>query len=126
MKGAGSIQMPTDRVGMESDKEDIAQPFGNNLEPRVQRAATDWFPKDQHLLLDDNMRLSQWLTVDVVDVFQRGFAYLTRIYNEIMNPHASGVVLICGHPPIMRGKACPDGAVNEQLDGGGGSGPSVG
>jgi hypothetical protein len=55
MKGPRSVQMPTNRVGMESDKEDVAQPRGDNLEHRVRRAATDWLSKDQHLPLDDNV-----------------------------------------------------------------------
>ncbi len=113
MKGASSIKMPTNRVGMECDKKDVAQPLGNNLKPRVRSAATDWFPKDQHLLLNDDMRLPQWLTVDVMNVLQRGFAYFTRVYDEITNPRAGSVVLICGHPTIVRGKACPNSTINE-------------
>ncbi len=118
MKGASSLKMPTDRVRMECDEKDIAQPLGNNLKPHVGCAATDRFPKDQHLLLNDDMRLLQWLTVNVMNVLQRGFAYITRVYDEITNPRAGGVVLICGHPTIVRGKACPDSTINERLDAG--------
>ncbi len=79
MKGASRIKMPTDWVGMECNKKDVPQPLGNNLQAQVRRAATDRFPKDQHLFLDDDMRLPQWLTVDVVNVLQSGFAYLARV-----------------------------------------------
>ena len=68
MECASCIEMPSDWVRMKSDEKDVAQLRGNDLEARIRRATTNRFPKDQHLSLNNDMRLTQWLTVDVMDV----------------------------------------------------------
>ncbi len=99
---------------------------GDNLEVRIRRATTNRFPKDQHLFLDNDMRLAQWLTVDLMDVLQSGFAYFSRVQDKITNDCADGVVALCCNPTRLRRKAGPDRVIHKRLDTAGGSGHSIG
>ena len=111
---------------MKSDEKDVVQLRGNNLEVRIRCATTNRFPKDQHLFLDNDVRLTQWLMVDIMDVLQSGFAYFSRVQDKIANDCADGVVVVCCNPTRLRREAGPDRAIHEQLDTGGGSGHSIG
>ncbi len=59
MKGAIGIEMSTEWVGMECNKDNIKQCLGNYLQSGVQSAATDGFPIDEHVVLDYNMGLAE-------------------------------------------------------------------
>ncbi len=126
MKCASRIEMTTNWIRMKRNEKDVAQLRGDDLEARIGRATMNWFPKDQHLLLDSDVRLTQWLTVDILDVLQSGFAYLSRVQDKIANDCAGGVVVVCCNPMKLRRKTGPDRAIHEQLDTGGGSGHSIG
>jgi hypothetical protein len=111
---------------MKSDEKDVAQLRGNDLEARIRRATTNRFPKDQHLSLNNDMRLTQWLTVDVMDFLESGFAYFSRVQDKLTDDCADGVVVVCCNPTRLRWEACPDRAIHKRLDSGGGSGHSIG
>ena len=118
--------MTTNWIRMKSDEKDVAQLGGDDLEVRIRRATTNRFPKDQHLVLDSDMRLTQWLTVDIMDVLQSGFAYFSRVQDKIANDCAGFVVVVCCNPRRLRRKSGPNCAIHERLDTGGGSGHSIG
>jgi len=111
---------------MKSDEKDVAQLRRDNLEARIRRATTNWFLKDQHLFLDNNIRLTQWLTGDIMDVLQSGFAYFSRVQDKIVNDCADGVIVVCCNPMKLRRKVGPDRAIHERLDTGGRSGHLIG
>ena len=105
--------MTTDWIRMKSEEKDVAQLHGDDLEARIRRATTNWFPKDQHLFLDSDMRLMQWLMVDTMDVLQSGFAYFSRVQDKIADDCADGVVVVCCNPTRLRRKACSDHTIHE-------------
>ncbi len=111
---------------MKSNEKDVAQLRGDDLEARIRRATTNWFSKDQHLVLNSDMQLTQWLTVDIMDVLQSGFAYFSRVQDKIANDCAGFVVVVCCNPTRLKRKTGPDRAIHEQLDTGGGSGHLIG
>ena len=63
--------MATERVNVKRDENDILEFFRNNLKPRVRRRAKNRFPKDQHIVLNADLRSPERHPIIIIDVSKR-------------------------------------------------------
>jgi hypothetical protein len=113
MKRPSCIEMSTDWIRMKGNEKDVSQCLRNDLEARVRRAAMNWFPKDQHLVLDHNMRLTQWLMIHMMDVQKTSLANFAWVPDKISNENTGRIFPVSVNPTRMQWEPSADRAVHE-------------
>jgi hypothetical protein len=61
------IEMSANGIGVKCDKDDIVKFCWDKLKVGAWRSTTDWFPENQHIILNHNLRLAEGSPLAAID-----------------------------------------------------------
>ena len=85
MKYVSSIEMPPDWIGMKCNKNDVPKVHGDNLKGCIRSTTMNWFPYDEHFILQNNMRLVQSPLIYVMDILESCLTNFAWVENKMPN-----------------------------------------
>lgn len=113
---ANMVEVPTDRIGVESDENYVSKGLGNEAKLAVGRGAvTNGLAEHNHIVFQHQKALPQGHTQRRMDFLQRLSSNAAWIGDKVFDEAAGGVRVIGGDPFCVVREAGADGAIDENV-----------
>ncbi len=96
------IEMSTNGIGVKCKKDNIVKFCWDKLKAGVWRSTTDWFPENQHIILDHDLRLAKGGPIVVIQRILCHVIYFGWVGYKVMDGAHFFIVWICFDPSIGR------------------------